>query len=57
MYNNFVAYYDIYIISTSCLFLKASETEILWVMRVSIFIVGGMATFMALTIPTIYGLW
>ena len=36
---------------------QASETEILWVMRVSIFIVGGMATFMALTIPTIYGLW
>lgn len=35
----------------------ASETEIMWVMRVSIFLVGGMATFMALTIPTIYGLW
>jgi len=36
---------------------KASEREIMWVMRVSIFLVGGMATFMALTIPTIYGLW
>jgi len=36
---------------------SASETEIMWVMRVSIFLVGGMATYMALTIPTIYGLW
>lgn len=35
----------------------ASETEIMWVMRIAIFAVGGMATFMALTIPTIYGLW
>lgn len=36
---------------------QASETEILWVMRAAIFIVGAMATAMALTIPTIYGLW
>ena len=36
---------------------QAGETEIMWVMRVAIFAVGGMATFMALTIPTIYGLW
>jgi len=36
---------------------SAGETEIMWVMRVAIFAVGGMATFMALTIPTIYGLW
>ena len=36
---------------------SASETEILWVMRVAIFIVGAMATAMALTIKTIYGLW
>ena len=36
---------------------NASESEIMWVMRVSIFIVGAMATGMALTIPTIYGLW
>ncbi|XP_059097142.1 high-affinity choline transporter 1-like [Tigriopus californicus] len=35
----------------------ASETEIMWVMRISIFVVGAMATSMALTIPTIYGLW
>ena len=36
---------------------NASETEILWVMRAAIFIVGAMATAMALTIKTIYGLW
>lgn len=36
---------------------KASENEIMWVMRIAIFVVGGMATYMALTIPTIYGLW
>ncbi|XP_072400612.1 high-affinity choline transporter 1 [Diabrotica undecimpunctata] len=36
---------------------KASEMEIIWVMRVSILIVGVLATVMALTIPSIYGLW
>lgn len=36
---------------------KASEMEIIWVMRVSILIVGVLATIMALTIPSIYGLW
>ena len=36
---------------------NASETEILWVMRAAIFIVGALATAMALTIKTIYGLW
>jgi high affinity choline transporter 7 len=36
---------------------NASETEILWVMRVAIFVVGALATAMALSIPTIYGLW
>uniref|UniRef100_A0A905AWB6 High-affinity choline transporter 1 n=1 Tax=Glossina morsitans morsitans TaxID=37546 RepID=A0A905AWB6_GLOMM len=36
---------------------KASEMEIIWVMRVSIIIVGILATIMALTIPSIYGLW
>merc|ERR1719334_2689049 len=36
---------------------NASEREIMWAMRIAIFLVGGMATFMALTIPTIYGLW
>ncbi|XP_017774165.1 PREDICTED: high-affinity choline transporter 1 [Nicrophorus vespilloides] len=36
---------------------RASEMEIIWVMRVSILIVGFLATVMALTIPSIYGLW
>lgn len=36
---------------------NASEMEIIWVMRVSIIIVGILATVMALTIPSIYGLW
>lgn len=39
------------------IFIKASEMEIIWVMRVSIFVVGALATVMALTIPSIYGLW
>ncbi|CAH1793547.1 unnamed protein product [Owenia fusiformis] len=36
---------------------KASEREILWVMRVAIFGVGAMATVMGITITSIYGLW
>ncbi|XP_005184773.1 high-affinity choline transporter 1 [Musca domestica] len=36
---------------------KASEMEIIWVMRGGIIVVGIMATIMALTIPSIYGLW
>lgn len=36
---------------------RASEMEIIWVMRVSILVVGALATIMALTIPSIYGLW
>ncbi|XP_067010370.1 high-affinity choline transporter 1 [Anabrus simplex] len=36
---------------------RASEMEIIWVMRVSILIVGVLSTVMALTIPSIYGLW
>ncbi|XP_054746897.1 high-affinity choline transporter 1 [Anastrepha obliqua] len=36
---------------------KASEMEIIWVMRVAIIIVGILSTIMALTIPSIYGLW
>ncbi|KAH9637100.1 hypothetical protein HF086_013916 [Spodoptera exigua] len=36
---------------------NASEMEIIWVMRVSILVVGALATLMALTIPSIYGLW
>uniref|UniRef100_T1IWY2 High-affinity choline transporter 1 n=1 Tax=Strigamia maritima TaxID=126957 RepID=T1IWY2_STRMM len=36
---------------------QAGEKEIIWVMRAAIFVVGGLATTMALTVPTIYGLW
>jgi high affinity choline transporter 7 len=36
---------------------QASEHEIMWVMRISIFVTGAMATTMALTVHTIYGLW
>ncbi|XP_039276214.1 high-affinity choline transporter 1-like [Nilaparvata lugens] len=36
---------------------RASEKEIIWVMRISIFVVGILSTVMALTIPSIYGLW
>ncbi|XP_049863344.1 high-affinity choline transporter 1 [Schistocerca gregaria] len=36
---------------------RASEMEIIWVMRVSILVVGVLSTIMALTIPSIYGLW
>ncbi|XP_046657306.1 high-affinity choline transporter 1-like [Daphnia pulicaria] len=36
---------------------RASEHEIMWVMRISIFVTGAMATTMALTVHTIYGLW
>lgn len=36
---------------------NASEMEIIWVMRVAICVVGILSTVMALTIPSIYGLW
>uniref|UniRef100_A0A8D8R8B3 High-affinity choline transporter 1 n=1 Tax=Cacopsylla melanoneura TaxID=428564 RepID=A0A8D8R8B3_9HEMI len=36
---------------------NASEMEIIWVMRASIFVTGILSTVMALTIPSIYGLW
>lgn len=36
---------------------KASESEILWVMRISIFGVGALATAMAITVSSIYDLW
>lgn len=36
---------------------RASEMEIIWVMRAGIIVVGILATAMALTIPSIYGLW
>ena len=36
---------------------KASEREILWVMRFGIFFVASLATIMGITITTVYGLW
>ncbi|XP_033119494.1 high-affinity choline transporter 1-like isoform X2 [Anneissia japonica] len=36
---------------------KASEQEILWVMRVAIFAMGILSTILSLTINSIYGLW
>ncbi|XP_066591022.1 high-affinity choline transporter 1 [Prorops nasuta] len=36
---------------------RASEMEIIWVMRVGIGVVGVLSTVMALTVPSIYGLW
>ncbi|KAI5703493.1 hypothetical protein M8J76_012292 [Diaphorina citri] len=36
---------------------NASEMEIIWVMRAAIFVTGILSTVMALTIPSIYGLW
>jgi len=36
---------------------RASEHEIMWVMKVSIFVTGAMATIMALMVPSIYALW
>jgi len=36
---------------------KASDKELIWVIRVSIFLVGALSTVMALTIKSIYGLW
>ncbi|KRZ38777.1 High-affinity choline transporter 1, partial [Trichinella pseudospiralis] len=35
----------------------ASEKEIIWVMKISIVLVGAMAMAMALSVDTIYGLW
>ncbi|XP_062303470.1 LOW QUALITY PROTEIN: high-affinity choline transporter 1-like [Osmerus eperlanus] len=36
---------------------SASDTEIVWVMRITIFVFGGLATVMALLTGTVYGLW
>ena len=36
---------------------NASEHEVVWVMKVSIVVVGCIATFMALSVHSIYGLW
>jgi high affinity choline transporter 7 len=37
--------------------VKATEREIVWVMRLAIFGVGLIATVMAIVIKTVYGLW
>lgn len=36
---------------------KTSEWEIIWIMRASIIVIGILSTIMALSIPSIYGLW
>lgn len=36
---------------------QASDREIVWVMRITIFVFGGLATLMALVTGTVYGLW
>ncbi|XP_066515925.1 high affinity choline transporter 1 [Hoplias malabaricus] len=36
---------------------SASDTEIVWVMRITIFVFGALATAMALLTGTVYGLW
>lgn len=36
---------------------SASDREIVWVMRITIFVFGGLATLMALVTGTVYGLW
>ncbi|XP_055072224.2 high-affinity choline transporter 1 [Misgurnus anguillicaudatus] len=36
---------------------SASDTEIVWVMRITIFVFGGLATAMALLTGSVYGLW
>lgn len=37
--------------------LQASDIEIVWVMRITIFVFGALATAMALLTGTVYGLW
>lgn len=41
----------------SRVFPQASDREIVWVMRITIFVFGGLATLMALVTGTVYGLW
>lgn len=38
-------------------FHQASDREIVWVMRITIFVFGALATAMALLTGTVYGLW
>ena len=39
------------------IFLQASDKEIIWVMRITVFVFGASATAMALLTKTVYGLW
>nr|XP_022316621.1 high-affinity choline transporter 1-like isoform X2 [Crassostrea virginica]XP_022316628.1 high-affinity choline transporter 1-like isoform X2 [Crassostrea virginica]XP_022316636.1 high-affinity choline transporter 1-like isoform X2 [Crassostrea virginica] len=58
---------DSSILSASCMFArniykmifrqKASEKEIIWVMRIAIFGVGALATAMAINVDSVYTLW
>lgn len=58
---------DSSILSASCMFARniyrlifrphASEREIVWVMRISIIVVGTLATLVALVVSSVYGLW
>nr|XP_037276825.1 high-affinity choline transporter 1-like [Rhipicephalus microplus] len=36
---------------------QASEGEVIWIMRLSILVVGALATYMALTAESVYALW
>ncbi|VDO62996.1 unnamed protein product [Schistosoma margrebowiei] len=36
---------------------KASERQVLWIMRVSIFVIGAFACWLGISIQSIYGLW
>ncbi|KAH9366203.1 hypothetical protein HPB48_016768 [Haemaphysalis longicornis] len=49
---------DSSVLSAASMFARnASEREVIWVMRVAILFVGAMATAMALTVKSVYGLW
>lgn len=56
---SFLSYHFIspLILVSFCIDLKASDREIVWVMRITIFVFGGLATAMALLSGTVYGLW
>lgn len=44
-------------VNCSTVILQASDREIIWVMRITIFVFGALATAMALLTGTVYGLW
>lgn len=45
------------IITYSHMYSQASEREVLWCMRISIFWVATLATTIGIVVPTVYGLW